>query len=520
MEIFVDLYIRVSTDEQANTGYSQRHQDEVLRKYCEINSLIVRKVFFEDHSAKSFERPEWKKMLAEYKQRKGLIKHILFLKWDRFSRNAGDSYAMIATLNKLGIEPQAIEQPLDLSIPENKMMLAFYLAAPEVENARRALNVMHGMRRARKEGRIMGVAPIGYVNKVYETGRKYIAPKQPEADIIRWAFKELAAGEKNVQELWDLAKMLGLGCSKNNFWHLIQNPVYCGKVMVPKYQQEESYYVQGQHEPLVSEELFYEAQDVLHGRRRPKVVKQAVRDTFPLRNFLTCPKCGKTVTASSSKGRTAYYSYYHCTSACGWRYKAEEVHDSFVLELRKYMPHPAMLELYKRVILDVYNNERNNSKNVKKGLLRDINEQNSRLMKARELLLSEAIDAADYKEIKTECERRTNLLEAKLAATPTEQENIDALLENALHNLAHLDVRYLNADAKGKRQIIGSIYPEKLVFEGNSYRTARLNEAVSLIYTLDKAFGEKEKGQTNDFASLSQEVTRIGFEPMTLSLEG
>ena len=61
------------------------------------------------------------------------------MKWDRFSRNAGDAYQMINILRKLGVEPQAIEQPLDLSVPENKMMLAFYLAAPEVENDIRAL---------------------------------------------------------------------------------------------------------------------------------------------------------------------------------------------------------------------------------------------------------------------------------------------------------------------------------------------------------------------------------------------
>ncbi|MGO4773556.1 hypothetical protein ACEN2I_18010 [Flavobacterium sp. W22_SRS_FK3] len=40
-----------------------------------------------------------------------------------------------------------------MSIPEKKMMLAFYLAAPEVENDRRALNTFHGMRRAKKEAR-------------------------------------------------------------------------------------------------------------------------------------------------------------------------------------------------------------------------------------------------------------------------------------------------------------------------------------------------------------------------------
>lgn len=65
------------------------------------------------------------------------------------------------------------------------MMLAFYLAAPEVENDRRALNVFHGMRRAKKEGRYVSQAPVGYVNRSKEDGSKYIALKEPEASIMR-----------------------------------------------------------------------------------------------------------------------------------------------------------------------------------------------------------------------------------------------------------------------------------------------------------------------------------------------
>lgn len=45
------------------------------------------------------------------------------------------------------------------------MMLAIYLAAPEVENDRRALNTFYGMRRARKEGRLMARAPFGYIKR-------------------------------------------------------------------------------------------------------------------------------------------------------------------------------------------------------------------------------------------------------------------------------------------------------------------------------------------------------------------
>lgn len=52
-----DLYIRVSTDEQADKGYSQRNQEEMLRKYCGLHTIQVRKVIYEDHSAKTFNRP-------------------------------------------------------------------------------------------------------------------------------------------------------------------------------------------------------------------------------------------------------------------------------------------------------------------------------------------------------------------------------------------------------------------------------------------------------------------------------
>ena len=67
-----DLYIRVSTDEQADKGYSQRSQEELLRKYCDINNIAIRRVMFEDHSAKTFARPEWKAYLLELNAYSGL----------------------------------------------------------------------------------------------------------------------------------------------------------------------------------------------------------------------------------------------------------------------------------------------------------------------------------------------------------------------------------------------------------------------------------------------------------------
>jgi site-specific DNA recombinase len=44
-----------------------------------------------------------------------------------------------------------------------------------------------------------------------------------------------------------------------------------------------------------------------------------------------------------------------------------------------------------------------------------------------------------------------------------------------------------------KRVIIGSIYPEKLTFDGFKYRTTRVNEAVELIYMLTKVSAKKKQ---------------------------
>ncbi len=234
-------------------------------------------MIFEDHSAKTFNRPQWNKLLIDLRKYRGQSDLILFTKWNRFSRNAGDAYQMISTLRKIGVEPQGVEQPLDLSIPENKIMLVFYLAAPEVENDRRALNVFHGMRRAKKEGRYMGTAPLGYINKVNEAGKKYIAPREHEANILKWAFQELASGRFNTEQIWKLAREKGLNRgSKNNFWVAIRNPLYCGKIFISKFKDEESRFVQGQHEPLISEALFYDVQDVLNGRKKIQRIKLAV----------------------------------------------------------------------------------------------------------------------------------------------------------------------------------------------------------------------------------------------------
>ena len=512
------LYIRVSTDEQADKGYSQRDQHERLQRYCEQNAIKITRVIFEDHSAKTFNRPEWTRMLAELRKTKSKPESILFTKWDRFSRNVSESYQMIGVLSKIGVQPISIEQPLDMSIPESKMMLAIYLAAGEVDNDRRALNVFYGMRRAKKEGRYMGTAPLGYQNLTTPEGRKYIAPFEPEAGIMRWVFKEISRNVFAVDQIRQKANKLGLKCSRMNFWRNVRNPVYCGKLVIKQHKDEEAYIVEAQHDPLVSESLFYEVQDILNGRKRIPAAKLLCMELLPLRNFIKCNKCHKMLTGSSSKGKLKHYYYYHCDSACGVRYNAVEANKLFLKLLRSWMLNPAAVELLKLVISSVYKSRTKNEFNAKAQVLTDLTKQNEKMAKARRLLLDEEIDSSDYKEIKAECEAIIGRLEVKLHDLSDQKIvrlDINKLTDKIISTFSNLDKIFEKATIKKQRHILCSLFPEKIDFDGVEHRTPRTNCIARTIWLINSKLEGIKMDTAPDFQALYRQVVSTGIEPIS-----
>ena len=143
----------------------------------------------------------------------------------------------------------------------------------------------------------------------------------------------------------------------------------------------------------------------------------------------------------------------------------------------------------------------------------------NRHKKARELLLNDDIEPDDYREIKRECERQATVLESKVAHISRNPTDIQPQIETAIDVLEHLDQHYMIASTDVKRHIVDSIFPDKLVFDGSSYRTARVNEAVRIIFNLGAAFLENKMGQTSHLCDLSHEVIPLGLEPRAPTLK-
>ena len=318
------LYIRVSTDEQAEKGYSLLDQRDKLIRYCQNNNVDVAGIYQEDFSAKTFERPEWRKVLDFAKKSKGQVNHLYIVDWSRFSRNVADAFMMIEVLKKITIEVQAIDQPLDFTVPESLIMLSVYLSTPQVENMRRSMRVKSGMQRARLEGRFMGQAPKGYKNVRNERGIASISPSV-HADLMKEAFMALQQGSLNQTEIRKALKEKGLDISKTRFNSLIRNPLYCGLIPIVE-ENGDKRLIKSQHEGLVSHEVFDNVQQILNGKRIHPLKYNAIVEELPLRGFLKCPRCGKNMTGSASKGRHGgKFFYYHCGLGCPERQKAKLV---------------------------------------------------------------------------------------------------------------------------------------------------------------------------------------------------
>ncbi|MFD2940290.1 recombinase family protein [Flavobacterium notoginsengisoli] len=513
----VYLYIRVSTDEQAVKGYSQRSQLERLVHYCKYNSLVITETILEDCSAKTFNRPAWNKLITKIKYLKNSPATILFTCWDRFSRNITDAYIIFEKLQKLGVSLQAIDQPIDFSIPESKIILAVYLATSEVENDKKSRNVSLGLQKARLEGRWINKAPLGYRNKITADGKKYIAAYAPEAFIIREVFEEIIKAKRvTLSEIYKEAMAKGLKCSRSAFYMLVRNPIYCGQIKIPEMGNEKSRIIDGLHRGIVSVELFERVQKVLGNIKNSRLVKKkrVLNENYLLRGILLCPDCGKTLTGSSSQGRSRKYYYYHCTGKCKYRIRADYINAGFELFL-------------KDIKIDVSFSKRANDlmKKIDKGRQQDyqikkheigkaMDKSIDRSLNAHKLFSEGKIDYDDYFLIKENCKAYLKKYASELRELALKA-GAGIYLKNAEDNIfCRLAEVYELSDVLMKQRIARLFFTEKVIVHENILNI--LPEYIKEIFgmKLIKNNSKNEKDLTDDelINHFFSEIALIAFE--------
>ena len=512
------IYTRVSTEEQAMHGYSLCDQEERIRVQCQKDSVEVVKHFQDDgYSAKDFEhRPNFKKIYEYLCLNPKTINYLYIARWDRFSRNVELAYVELVRLKSFGVEIKCLEETLSSNDPMFEFVRALKIGEGHMENSRRALNTTMGIVRARKEGRYTGPPPKGYKRDRNVSGKSTIVPDE-SATLIQEAFELVSLGLYPIDNVRKILSDKGLKIGKSAFYGLLRNRTYMGLTKVPMFRDEEEYYVPGLHEALVDEDLFHRAQNVLKkiGEKNCiPTVKVKQREEFPLRGLLVCPECSRNLTGSLSKSRNgSYYGYYHCQNTCKTRFSAHFLNDKLDDYLKSLTIPSEVSELYMAILEDTFKSNEGDRKKQIQGLKERIKDQEGKIARCDEMLLNRDIDRETHQRMISKLKEEIAILKKKIELQESSETGFMKYCRFGIPLLSNLSGFYMNASIEIKQKLLGSIFPAKLHFREDSYRTTPLNAALAFILQKNKGLENEKTGQMLFSEALSGEMPVTGLEP-------
>jgi len=317
-------YVRVSTDKQEEL--SPDSQEKLIRDYAKKNNIVILKIFFEiGVSGRSADkRPAFQEMIASAKSKEHPVDAILVWKFSRFARNQEESIVYKSLLKKQNnVDVISVSEPL-IDGPFGSLIERIIEWMDEYYSIRLSGEVFRGMKENAMRGAFQARPPLGY--KIVEHGKPPVIVPE-EADIIRMIFDKYVNCSMSFFDIARHLNNLGLKTSRGKAFecrsieYIIQNPIYCGLIRWNRTHnatnnikdKDEWIIVDGEHEAIISKELFNKAQERFRLTYKPSGARPSSTYRHWLSGLLKCPDCGRTLTANTLYRRNGVaYSYFSC----------------------------------------------------------------------------------------------------------------------------------------------------------------------------------------------------------------
>lgn len=262
------LYIRVSTLEQAQEGYSVGEQKERLIAYCKAKDWIIADIYVDGgYTGSNLNRPGIQKLISETDK----FDLVLVYKLDRLSRSQRDTlYLIEEVFRPKGVDFISMQESFDTSTPFGKAMIGLLAVFAQLEREQIKERTWMGRVARAKTGLHHGGGhiPIGYE---YEDGHLVINPY--EAEQVRKIYEWYLAGD-SLKTITDKLQEVGYTNKYSSYssWtsvrNILGNETYTGRLHFG------DVIVDNAHEPIISKEQFDAAQ-VLRGKRQEQYGGQA-----------------------------------------------------------------------------------------------------------------------------------------------------------------------------------------------------------------------------------------------------
>ena len=179
------VYVRVSTDDQRDNGYSIDSQLRMIKEYCEKNEYDIVDVYNDaGHSGKDLMRPEMQRLLKDIKSKK--IDKLVAIKVDRLTRNNYDDFWLLNYCEEHDVKIELILEPYDVSTANGEMIFEMNLVFGQRERKEIGARTKRAMEEMALERIHPSKAPYGYIRNK-ETGHLEVEPI--EAEVVKEIFE-------------------------------------------------------------------------------------------------------------------------------------------------------------------------------------------------------------------------------------------------------------------------------------------------------------------------------------------
>lgn len=307
------VYCRVSTEEQSRPDHhSLKFQEDHCRTYAKQKGWRVAKCRKDVGSGKDDDRQHYQELLADIES--GAIDVVVTYRLDRLSRNVRDVYDFLHKTQDAGVGFVSTSESFDTTTAMGRAMLGVAAVFAQLTREMMGENIRNGLARRAQSGKYTGATGNPRLGYTYSREDDMLLVHPKEADVVGKAF-ELCGVQK--WSLGQIARHLNReGCrtkrgrqfSAGVLARLLRSSLYVGKVT---YGGEE---YDGQHEAVVSRELFDEVQRLLEERKA--MPPRTQHSPHLLSGIARCGKCGWRLRIHrqyhGKKGqKKAYRSYQH-----------------------------------------------------------------------------------------------------------------------------------------------------------------------------------------------------------------
>lgn len=325
------IYVRVSTDDQRDNGYSIDSQLRMIKEYCEKNDYSIVDVYNDaGHSGKDLMRPEMQRLLADIKSKK--IDKLIAIKVDRLTRNNYDGFWLLNYCEEHDVKIELILEPYDVSTANGEMIFGMNLVFGQRERKEIGARTKRAMEEMALEKIHPSKAPYGYIRNK-KTGHLEIEPI--EAQVVKEIFELCKQGNstRNIATIMkDNNAYLKQGkWASDRVYKILTNSIYIGIFEYGKYKRksQDILRVENYCEPIIDETTWNATRNVLVKNKHSNYGEYI----HLFSGLVKCPICGNIMSSSESfkypNGKLKVYYHLRCKNhnckGFGLHYNTEKI---------------------------------------------------------------------------------------------------------------------------------------------------------------------------------------------------